>query len=308
MGKVTQYEPYYYMAQKLSGDEGVRTQTQALLGSESVSLGMPLAGSAQERKMAADIVSEQRNYNKTVSQPPLPQDGPVVIIEPTLPATADSERIIRTGTVLLEVEDGEKAYQKALAIAQELGGYIASSNFYKDRDNRQSGTITIRVPKDKFAPALERFGSLGKVENVLTDSRDVTQEYANLHSQLDVAMVAYKKMLEALQKKQVTIPEAMRIESELTPVLRRVQQLKNQIEALNNVISYPTITLNFHEAAVSVKFLKESTRYIKESLITAGITAVRIAAAAIPVAVVLLIAGAILFAVVFWIIRVFKRK
>ena len=202
-------------------------------------------------------------------------EGSVIVIQPILPATGQGERIIRTAQIRLEVGDGQEAYKKASLICQESGGYLSSSTFYKDSEARESATITMRIPKDKFLEVLDKLGVLGKVENITTQSQDISQEYANIKTQLDAAMVVYNKMLEALQKRQVTIPEAMRLESELTPVLRRVEDFKNKLEYLNNAVSFTTITVRFHEPNISVKLLKETQERISESFLTAKINALK---------------------------------
>ncbi len=235
----------------------------------------------------------------------------VIVIQPVLPATGEGDKIIRTGTIKLEVENGKETYKNASLICQELGGYMSSSNFYKDSENRESGTITMRIPKEKFTLALDRLSALGKVENIDTNSQDVSQEYANLKSEMDAAMVIYNKMLDALQKRQVTIPEAIRIESELTPVLKRVQKYKNQLEALNNAVSYTTVTVTFHESKVSAKVLEESKKLIQEGMLTAKIKSVKIIAQMIPNIVGFVFLTAIIVAVAFLIkyaiIKLFKR-
>lgn len=237
-------------------------------------------------------------------------EGSVIVIQPVLPATGEGEKIIRAAEIALEVEDGREAYKSASLICQELSGYLATSNFYKDNEGRESGTIVMRIPKDKFTHALDRLGTLGKVENIVTDSRDVSQEYANIKAQLDAAMVVYNKMLEALQKRQTTIPEAMRLESEITPILQRVEGLKNQLEYLNNAVALTTITVRFHEPAVSAKILKESRRYIQESILNAKINAVKFFAGILPytVVIVTLLAVALGLAIflTYWLRRLFK--
>lgn len=239
-------------------------------------------------------------------------NGPVIVVQPTLPATGEGDKIIRTADIALEVEDGNSTYKKAAQICQELGGYLATSRFYKDADGRDSGTIVMRIPKDKFLICLDKLGALGKIINSSTNSQDVAQEYANLKAQLDAAMVVYNKMLEALQKRQVNIPDAVRLESELTPVLQRVQNLKNQIEALNNAVSFTTIAFNFREPAVSAKVLKNSGRYIKQSLFVAAINAIKVTARALPAVIVIVVLASVLalaaFALKNLIIRLFKRE
>ncbi len=219
--------------------------------------------------------SESSNWGSPSESSISSGEGPVIVIQPGLPATGEGEKIIRTAEVVLEVEDGNDTYQKASTICQEFGGYLAGSKLYKDNEGRVSGTITMRIPKDKFISALDKLSTLGKVENSSTNSQDVSQQYTNLKSRLDAAMVVYNKMVEALQQRKVTIPEAIRLESELTPVLKRVEDLKNQIEQLNNSISFTTITVRFHEPQVSAKILKESKNIIKESILITRINAVK---------------------------------
>jgi hypothetical protein len=238
-------------------------------------------------------------------------EGSVIVIQPILPTTGEGEKVIRTAQIRLEVEDAKETYKKASEICQELGGYLAESKFYKDYEEQQSGSITIRIPKDKFTTALNRLSALGKVESLNTTSQDVAQEYANLKSKLDATIIVYNKMLEALQKRQTTIPEAMRLESELTPILQRIETLKNQIELLNNAVAFTTVTLNFHESKVSVKTLKESIRFIRESILSTAINTVRFFASAIPIVVVgiawlVFVVGIALF-IRYWVKRFFKH-
>ncbi|MFH0877578.1 MAG: DUF4349 domain-containing protein [Candidatus Omnitrophota bacterium] len=210
-------------------------------------------------------------------------EGPIILIQPTLPATGQGEKIIRTGSVTLEVEDSKGTYKKVSEICQAFGGYLGNSSFYKDREGRQSGTITLRIPQVKFLQALDELGALGKVENMSTSSKDVSQEYANLKSQLDAVMVVYTKMLDALQKRQTTIDQAINLESEISPVLRRIENLKNQIEVLNNSVSFTTIKVHFHEARVSVKILKDSGKFIQDSFIAMLLNLVKFFAQILPV-------------------------
>jgi hypothetical protein len=248
----------------------------------------------QYSSMKMDVATESNGravYGQAGNAPQAePQgEGPVIVIQPALPATGVGERIIRTAEIRLEVENGQEAYKKASAICQELGGYLAASNFYQDKEGREAGTVTLRIPKDKFLIALDKLGGLGKMEGSSSQSRDVSQEFSNLKARLDAAMVVYNKMIEALQKRQVTIPEAARLESELSPVLARVEQLKNQIDSLNNLVSFTTITVQYHEPLVSAKALKDSRKYIEESILTAKINGVKFLAAAIPAAIVIVI-------------------
>ena len=227
-------------------------------------------------------IVDNRIKSVKIVESPVENQGSVIVIQPVLPGTPDAEKLIRTATISLEIEDGTVAYKKVADICKEFNGYLAASRFFKDDQGRQAGTITMRIPKDKFDAALESLSAIGKVEDVKTDSQDVSRQYASLKTELDATMVVYNKMLEALNKRQATIPEVIRMESELTPVLRKVEHIKNQIETLNNAVSFTTIKVNFHETKVSVKTLRESTKSLRESLIATGINSVKFIAYALP--------------------------
>jgi dsDNA-binding SOS-regulon protein len=319
--KSAQYEPYYFDSgmQTKQGISGMGAEKEYLTG---VRGGMTLSADVVTRDGNKNGVQYLAlndgvlvnapailNYNavRVEDYSPSSGNGSVIVIQPNLPATGEGEHIIRTGTVRLEVGDGKDTYRKASDICKELGGYLAASNFYKDDAGREAGEIIMRIPKDKFTTALDKLSSLGRVENISTDSKDVGQEYANLKSELDAAMVVYNKMLEALQKRQTSINEAARLESEITPILRRIADLKNRVEYLNNAVSFTTVTLKFHELQVSSKVLKDSTRFIRESLIKAGVGLVKFAAAAIPVTIVLVIVGVVALALGLLVKRLIKR-
>lgn len=245
---------------------------------DKVPMGIRKLGSLEEMP-GGDISGLMSTIERTSAQA---EDSRVIVIQPTLPATGAGEMIIRSAELTLEVENGKETYRKIADICREFGGYQAESNFSKNDQGREAGRVTLRIPKDKFLAVLDKLSELGKVKANDTYSQDVSQEYANLKSQLEAAKIVYEKMLEALKKRQTTIPEAIRLESELTPVLRKIEELKNQIEKLNNLTSFTTITVNFYEAEVSAKVLEESKKLVKEGMLAAKINAVRYFAKNLP--------------------------
>lgn len=285
-----------------------------LLGTDAVQ-GIPL-GSYRIDKDKGEYAKANVDYNYQLGGNA--GEGQVIVIQPTLPATGQGEKIIRTALVKVEVEDGQEAYQKAADISKEFGGYIAASNLDKDRTGRQVGSITMRIPQEKFQAALDKLATLGKVEDVATNSQDVSQEYANLKAQLDAANIVYTKMLEALQKRQTNISEAVRLESELSPILRRIEGLKNKIEYLNNAVSFTTITVRFYEAEVSAKVLRDSREQIKTGMLKTQINMTRAIPGVVSGAITFvltviwfLVIAAVILGIVFllkyWILRIFRR-
>jgi hypothetical protein len=295
MNKPGEYEPYYTRSARLSPGKAMP---------------LPVAGSTRSSSQA-EVGWNERSDDQSGAGGGDYSNQAVIVIQPVLPATGQGDMIIRIANMRLIVEDGNKAYKDALMVCNSLGGYLASSQLYKDEDGRDAGVVVMRIPKDNFLTALDKLAILGKVEQSSTSSQDVRQEYFNTKARLDAAMVVYNKMVEALQKKQATIHEAIRMESALTPVLQRIEEIKNKLESLNNAVSFTTVNFSFHEAEASGKLLKEMQSSIKERVLTASIKTLKYFLTAVPMVIAVIIGGVFLIVVALLvknvIMSIFKR-
>jgi hypothetical protein len=296
-----QHEPYY-----VQNDRVALNEVNKHKGTESVA---KWSGSADATR---NMLAAGSDAYETGDEPADTGEGSVIVIYPVLPVTSEGEKVIRNAAMTLEVPDGREAYKKASQICQELGGYLTFSKFYRDNEGREAGTIIMRIPKEKFNLVQDQLSTLGKVEAINTSSRDVTLEYNSLKTQLDSAKVILDRMLETFKKKPVTVPDAIRQESELNPIRSRIESLTSRITQLDNSVSFTTITLGFHEPKISEKTLSESRNIIKESMITAKINFIKFLANAIPqvlVTAILVIAGLVVFFLVKPLIsRLFKKE
>ena len=79
----------------------------------------------------------------------------------------DSAKVIRTGSLDLEVRDGafQSTVDRITAQAVGLGGYIAEATTSESGDS-PSGAITVRVPGESFDQLLSDLRKLGDVKAV----------------------------------------------------------------------------------------------------------------------------------------------
>lgn len=308
-----QYEPYYM------GSQADRDANKAVSFSRGTTNVVGLASrsygyhDAKQQVLARLSDATARTGSQTYAgykiNPVVPvSEGSVIVIQPNLPATGEGEKIIRTAKVRLEVENSKEAYTKITLLCKEVGGYLAASNYFEDSEANAVSSVALRIPKDKFPLTLDRLATLGRVENITSNSVDVSQEYANLKAHLDALVVVYNKMVEALERRQTSISEAVKLESELTPVLERLESLKNQIDALNNAISFTTVNVYFHEPRITLNILKKSVRFIREGLITGLMEVVKIVSLVIPLVVVFLFYFVLFVPVIIGIILLIRRS
>ena len=174
-------------------------------------------------------------------------------------AQAQERLVIENADLAIVVQDPKARMAQINALANELGGYVVSSNVYQSFTSFgkevPEATIVIRVPSDKLDEALERIKKDAvDVQYENRSGQDVTDIYIDLQSRLKAKEAAEKKLLEIMD-------QATRAEDVLAIYLQ-VQNVQTEIEQLKGQIKY------YEESAamssISVRLIaEESTQPIE---------------------------------------------
>jgi len=163
---------------------------------------------------------------------------------PTESGEADIDRkIIKTGYMTLEVNDITEAIAGITGVANELNGYVVSSDQSGNKEITY-GRIAIRVPADRFDEAFDRLHKLAiKVPNESTESQDVTEEYTDLKAQLRNLEATEAQYLELLKKAE-TVEDTLKVYQALSDVRRQIEQIKGRIQYLERTSDMALIEVN----------------------------------------------------------------
>ncbi len=147
---------------------------------------------------------------------------------------AQERMVIENADLAIVVEDPEARMTEIGNLAKEMGGFVVSSNFYKDTSTGRElpqGNIVIRVPSERLDEALAKIkeGALD-VPRENRSGEDVTNQYVDLQAQLKAKQAAEKKLLEIMD-------QATRAEDVLAIYLQ-VQNVQTEIERLKGQIQY----------------------------------------------------------------------
>jgi hypothetical protein len=166
---------------------------------------------------------------------------------PTESGQADIDRkIVKTGYMTLEVNDITEAMAGITRVANELKGYVVSSDQSGDKDITY-GRIAIRVPSDRFNEALDRLRKLAvKVPNESTSSQDVTEEYTDLQAQLRNLEATEAQYLEILKKAE-KVEDILAVQRELSNVRGQIEQIKGRIQYLERTSDMALIEVNLQK-------------------------------------------------------------
>ena len=156
--------------------------------------------------------------------------------QPSNTQTDINRLVIKNADLAIVVSDPKADMERITKLADEMGGYVVSSNLFQSYYGPNSvevpeATITIRVPSEKLDEALARIKEDAvdiDTENVT--GQDVTSEYVDLQSRLTAKQAAEKKLLEILDDAKET--------EDVLAVYTQLQMIQTEIESLKGQIQY----------------------------------------------------------------------
>ncbi|MDD5038987.1 MAG: DUF4349 domain-containing protein [Dehalococcoidales bacterium] len=164
----------------------------------------------------------------------------------SLPSTSstDVERmIVRTGEMSLVVTGVVKVRDDIAQLSVTLGGYVVSSQIWgQDQDMR--GSISIRVPDEKFDSTLSELRSMAvRVTSESTNSQDITEEYVDLTARLKNAEATESQYLDLLQQAK-DVEDILKIYERLSQVRSEIEQIKGRMQYLEHTSSMSLISVS----------------------------------------------------------------
>jgi hypothetical protein len=154
--------------------------------------------------------------------------------------------VIHTVELRLVVKDTQASLEAVQSMAGELGGYVADSRTWHTEE-QLSASLTLRVPADQLNTALEKLRALAlDVDSESISGEDVTQEYVDLEARLRNEEAYEKELLALLTETRERTSDAediLAVYERLTEVRGRIEQIKGQMQYLENMSAMATITV-----------------------------------------------------------------
>ena len=159
----------------------------------------------------------------------------------------DDAKIIRTGTIDLQVSDVPKALRTARDGIVAMGGYVGASNTSNDGD-QPSAEITYRIPADRWEDALDLLRGLNglttKVVTEHTEAVEVTGQVVDLEARIK-NLQASEVALQGIAERATKIADVLEVQAQLTGVRGQIEELTAQLKDLNDRAGYATLTARF---------------------------------------------------------------
>jgi hypothetical protein len=162
-------------------------------------------------------------------------------------------RLVRTGTLSMEVVRYAEAAEKAVAIVEARGGYLAGAKASREAGDRQRGSLALSVDAQAFDEAFRSLKELGRVESATVETQDVTRAYADLETRIAVKRNARARLVEILRARTGKLSDVVEAERELSRLVEETEQLEGERRSLAKQVDLATITVDLHEPAAFLR-------------------------------------------------------
>ncbi len=167
--------------------------------------------------------------------------------------TSIDRMIVNNGNMTLIVQDIPDTLDEISRIAQSYQGYVVNSNNWKSGE-RIYGYISIRIPAEYFSNAMNTIAQLAvEVAAQSTSAQDVTERYVDLTSRLSNLETTREQLLSIMAKAE-KIEDILAIQMQLTYIGEQIEQIKGQMQYLEQTSATSLISVNLEQAKLEVKF------------------------------------------------------
>jgi Domain of unknown function (DUF4349) len=167
-------------------------------------------------------------------------------VAPQEAAPAITRRLVKRVALDLRVRDTATASSDVQKLAAELGGHIGSMN----AERHDSGVVyqmTLRVPEGRLDEAVTRIKTLGEVDRENVSAEDVTDQFVDLSARLktlEATEAELRALLSESRQRQQRAEDIMAIYKQLTEIRSSIEQIRGQLNVIENLAAMATITLN----------------------------------------------------------------
>lgn len=160
---------------------------------------------------------------------------------PPAPEVKD-RKVIRESYLSLLVNNVTQVQKLIIQKAEQLGGYMVSSNLNNPQE-AATATVIARVPSNKLDQALEAYrGFAVKVISENLNGQDVTDQYVDNEARLEKLMQT-KAKFEEIYDRARTIQEILDVQNQILSIQSQIDQIKGQQQYLEQNARLAKITI-----------------------------------------------------------------
>lgn len=207
-------------------------QTAGMISGASESMG----GGGFDQAFASKGLAAARGYAPAAapSSAPEPKAGPAV------------RKIVRTASVIFEVQDQGKARSLVHAAALRHGAEIDSDSSSGEGGD-QTGVIVLKAPPEQLDALLKELEPVGRTLERSLSSENMSEEYVDLQARLSNARKVEKRLTELLSFNTRKLGDVLQVERELERVGRDIEQTLGRMKYIDSLAARSCVTVTLRQ-------------------------------------------------------------
>ncbi len=162
-----------------------------------------------------------------------------------------SRKLVTTSYLDVETKEFDQLYADVENYVNAAGGYLESINTYNG--SRYHGEVverhadlTVRIPAAKLDEFIKQIGNAGNITNRSQNVEDITLTYVDLEAHKKTLRDEEARLEEFLREAE-TIEDMIYIEDRLANVRYQIESMESQLRTFDNKVNYATVYLNISE-------------------------------------------------------------
>jgi hypothetical protein len=162
----------------------------------------------------------------------------------------DFRKVVRTGSLDLEVASPVQTAEALRQLALREHGYLEASNVWGANDSLQTAQVTLRVPAERFDEVRLEVRKLGaRMTNERVESKDVTGESVDLESSLRNYRAEEQQYL-GIMKRAGAVKDTLEVARQLAEVRGRIERTEGQRKLLAQQVQMATLSVSLRSESV----------------------------------------------------------
>lgn len=162
-----------------------------------------------------------------------------------------NRKIIRSGTMEVEVRSYEDASATLADVAAEEKGYVSSASSERLANGKIRGTVVLRVPPERLDRMLLKLRAMGDIKTQQIAAADVTKQYTDLESELRALRAMEERLINIIKSGKGEVKDLIEAEKQLSEYRVRIEKLEGEIRYYNNLVAMSTLTVTLYEKDIA---------------------------------------------------------
>ena len=156
-------------------------------------------------------------------------------------------KVIRNGTIRLEVPNTDRAVEAVKALVASMGGHVSGEQRDTDEATGRQAVLTCRVPAERLDETIAKLRDVGTQKQVNLNAEDITDQYVDLAARLRTQQQLEERLRALLERPSNKLGDLLDVEREIARVRGEIDSMEGRKRVWDSQVALSTLTVDLRE-------------------------------------------------------------